>query len=133
MADPTASAGSAPPEQCEFCGDQGPLLLRARCHLTAPLAITLDGNTLIVSCYVPECGKEVARFQVPRSAAASPALPTLLKRIVIAWDSDDSLDFLAAMRAARKVLGLKLADEKEDAEDVAVLKANGYTADGEPK
>jgi hypothetical protein len=63
----------------------------------------------------------------------SPALPTLLKRIVMAYDSDDSLEFLAALRAARKAIGFKLADKEEDAKDVAALKANGYTADGERK
>jgi hypothetical protein len=54
------------PDACDLCGDQGPLLLKARCHLTAPLAVTLDGNVLILSCYLPECRKEVARFQVIR-------------------------------------------------------------------
>lgn len=51
---------------CYLCGDQGPLLLRQRCHLTAPLQCVLDGDTLILKCYVPECGAEVARFTVFR-------------------------------------------------------------------
>lgn len=52
--------------ECEFCGDQGPLFLHARCHLTAPLQVSIDGDTLIISCYLPDCGKEVARFKVVR-------------------------------------------------------------------
>ena len=54
------------PVGCDLCGDQGPLLLRARCHLTAPLQVTLDGDELILRCYVPECSREVARFRVVR-------------------------------------------------------------------
>jgi hypothetical protein len=49
---------------CDVCGDQGPLLLKSRCHLTAPLQAVLEGETLILRCYLPECGKEVVRFQV---------------------------------------------------------------------
>lgn len=56
-----------------------------------------------------------------------------LKRLVIAWDADDMLDFMAAIVAARKHLGMKLADTEEEAADLAVLDANGYTSDGEPK
>lgn len=52
--------------KCEFCGDQGPLLLKAKCHLTAPLLAELDGSTLILKCYLPSCMKEVARFTVVR-------------------------------------------------------------------
>jgi hypothetical protein len=53
-------------ESCELCGDQGPLLLRARCHMTAPLRATLEGDELTLNCYIPDCGKEVARFKVVR-------------------------------------------------------------------
>lgn len=53
-------------KSCELCGDQGPLLLRARCHMTAPLRVELDGDTIILSCYLPDCGREVARFKVQR-------------------------------------------------------------------
>lgn len=51
---------------CDLCGDQGPLLLHARCHLTAPLAAEINGDVLILRCYLPECGREVARFKVAR-------------------------------------------------------------------
>lgn len=50
---------------CELCGDQPETIhLRGRCHLTAPLAARLEHGVLILSCYVPECGREVARFRV---------------------------------------------------------------------
>ena len=49
---------------CDLCGDQSKLLLKARCHLTAPLMAELDGDILILRCYVPECMREVARFCV---------------------------------------------------------------------
>ncbi len=55
-----------PEQECELCGDQGPLLLKARCHFTAPLAVTLEGDTLILRCYIPECSREVARFKIVR-------------------------------------------------------------------
>lgn len=54
------------PDGCDLCGDQGPLLLHARCHLTAPLQIEMDGDELIIRCYVPDCRREVARFKIQR-------------------------------------------------------------------
>lgn len=51
---------------CDLCGDQGPLLLNAKCHLTAPLRVTLLGDEMIINCYLPECGREVARFPIKR-------------------------------------------------------------------
>lgn len=58
-------------EKCDLCNEKGgpasELVLRSRCHLTAPLAVKLvDGKTLVLSCYVPECGREVARFEIAR-------------------------------------------------------------------
>ena len=55
----------------------------------------------------------------------------LLRRVVIAWDTNDSLEFLAALTAARKHFGLVLADDREKRDDIAVLVVNGYTEDGE--
>ena len=55
----------------------------------------------------------------------------LLRRVVIAWDTNDSLEFLAALTAARKHLGLVVADDREKRDDIAVLVVNGYTEDGE--
>jgi len=50
--------------KCEFCGDQGPLHLHARCHMTAPLQATLEGDILTLSCYLPNCGRKIVRFKV---------------------------------------------------------------------
>lgn len=55
-----------------------------------------------------------------------------LLRVVVAYDTEDSLEFLAAMTTARKHLGLKLSDEREVRDDAEVLRVNGYTEDGEP-
>lgn len=52
---------------CDLCGDQGPLLLKGKCHLTAPTLVVLDDDWLIVKCYVPDCGREIARFQIVRN------------------------------------------------------------------
>lgn len=60
-------ADPLPDQGCELCSDQGPLLLQSRCHMTAPLQVTLDGDMMIVSCYVPSCRREVARFHVQRT------------------------------------------------------------------
>lgn len=49
---------------CDLCSDQGPLVLRARCHITAPLHVSRHGDVLILSCYLRDCRREVARFQV---------------------------------------------------------------------
>lgn len=49
---------------CDLCGDQKALWLESGCHFTAPLAARLEGEWLIISCYVPECNREVARFKV---------------------------------------------------------------------
>jgi hypothetical protein len=63
---------------CELCGDQGPLFLHPKCHLTAPLRAVLDGNVLTLRCYLPECDKDVARFVVDRLEAG----PGLLKALI---------------------------------------------------
>lgn len=58
-------------------------------------------------------------------------LKRLLRRVVVGWDGEESIEFVAAITAARKSLGLKLANE-EAREDAEMLVANGYTEDGEP-
>ena len=60
-------AHKTPDDGCDLCSDQGPLLLHSRCHLTAPLQVTLDGDMLIVRCYLPTCQREVARYQIQRT------------------------------------------------------------------
>lgn len=53
--------------ECDLCGDnEAPLVLHARCHFTAPLQATLEGNILTLSCYIPECARVVTRFEVAR-------------------------------------------------------------------
>ncbi len=59
---------------CDLCGDQGPLVLHARCHLTAPLAVELNGDELILRCYLPTCRREVGRFRIVRGPARVPTL-----------------------------------------------------------
>lgn len=63
------------------------------------------------------------------SPADRPVAREMLKRIVVAWDSDESLEFLAAVTVARRALGLKLADAEKEADDLEILKANGYEAE----
>jgi hypothetical protein len=55
--------------KCDLCHDsegqpETLIILRSKCHTTAPLAARLEGNVLILSCYIPECNREVARFVV---------------------------------------------------------------------
>lgn len=52
--------------KCDLCGDQpeAGTVLYSNCHYTAPLKARMEGDTLILSCYVPECSREVARFKV---------------------------------------------------------------------
>jgi hypothetical protein len=53
------------PPKCDLCGDnEAPKALRGRCHMTAPLRLSLFGDVLIANCYIPECNREVARFKV---------------------------------------------------------------------
>ena len=53
---------------CELCGDvDETMFLHARCHPTAPLRARKDGNVLILTCYLPECGREVVRLELAAS------------------------------------------------------------------
>jgi len=53
--------------KCEFCGDvHDTMFLQPRCHPTAPLLARLDGHVLTLLCYLPDCGREVARLKVAR-------------------------------------------------------------------
>lgn len=58
-----------PLAKCELCSDNSipaVLVLKGRCHMTAPLQVTLEGNVLILRCYIPECRREVGRFIVQK-------------------------------------------------------------------
>jgi hypothetical protein len=48
---------------CDLCGDvTAAMFLHARCHPTAPLIVRKEGRVLILSCYLPTCGREVVRL-----------------------------------------------------------------------
>jgi hypothetical protein len=81
---------------CDLCGDQGPLLLKARCHLTAPLQVVLDGDTLILKCYLPDCGREVARFQIARGDVA--------EQLRLAWNARGAADAKAVESRLRELV-----------------------------
>lgn len=50
---------------CDLCDDVSDVLfLKARCHPTAPLMARKEGLILILSCYLPECGREVIKLQL---------------------------------------------------------------------
>ncbi len=54
----------AHPDGCELCGDF-PVHLHGRCHPTAPLRAEMDENgRLSLYCYVPECNRFIADFDV---------------------------------------------------------------------
>lgn len=56
---------SALPNGCVLCEDNhGPMYLHAKCHLTAPLQASMEHGVLTLRCYIPECGRVVARLQV---------------------------------------------------------------------
>lgn len=71
------NAAPEPNVTCDLCGDnRQPMHLHARCHLTAPLSATLENGVLTLRCYLPECRRVVARFNVsnvnPTNGATSP-------------------------------------------------------------
>ena len=55
---------TVPGPVCDLCGDDDRMRLRALCHLQAPLAVTFEDGMLVLSCYVPDCGREIARFKL---------------------------------------------------------------------
>lgn len=58
---------SALPDGCDLCDgkeNHGPLHLHSRCHMTAPLQASMEHGVLTLRCYIPECGRIVAKFKV---------------------------------------------------------------------
>lgn len=55
----------------------------------------------------------------------------VLRRIVIAWDVDDDLDFMAAIRLARHMCGLRLASAEEEESEAWIMASNGFGPHGE--
>lgn len=53
---------------CELCGNATSLSLHPKCHGNAPLHATLEGDELVLRCYVPTCFREVARHNVVHAA-----------------------------------------------------------------
>lgn len=54
-------------QRCELCDDvSASLFLRARCHPTAPLKVRKEGSILVLSCYLPECDREVVRLELAK-------------------------------------------------------------------
>ena len=50
--------------RCELCGDDSMIILQGRCHITAPLQATLEGDVLTLRCYIPECARVIARVRI---------------------------------------------------------------------
>lgn len=62
------------PVACDLCGDADEtLFLQARCHPTAPLRVRKEHNVLILSCYLPDCGREVVRLLLADEPVLGPA------------------------------------------------------------
>lgn len=56
--------------KCEFCDEvNGEMFLHAKCHIAAPLEVSVVDGWLIIRCYLPDCGKEVARFKLANEEA----------------------------------------------------------------
>lgn len=50
---------------CDLCGDNtGPMLLHARCHMTAPLQASIEDGILTLRCYLPNCRRVVTQMHV---------------------------------------------------------------------
>ena len=61
---------------CDLCGDNLHLLhLHSRCHFTAPLQATLEGDVVTLRCYVPDCASLVARLRVTEILAGDAPIP----------------------------------------------------------
>lgn len=52
-------------DACGLCGDvSAAMFLHANCHPLAPLQARKEGDVLILSCYLPACGREVVRLRL---------------------------------------------------------------------
>lgn len=50
--------------ECELCGDTQTLVLVGRCHPTAPLRAEIENGVLTLRCYIPDCNRFIARFEI---------------------------------------------------------------------
>ncbi len=54
-------------EGCDLCGDW-PVVVRGKCHPTAPLRVQfLDPETVVFTCYVPDCRREVWKGKLKKA------------------------------------------------------------------
>lgn len=86
------------PPNCDLCGDtSAAMFLHTRCHSTAPLMARKEGDELILSCYLPECGREVVRLKLQEASAGVPPTPLsdqaerIFEAVVHTYESDDHL------------------------------------------
>lgn len=57
--------------KCEFCGDvPHEIFLHAKCHLTAPLQVSIVDGWILIRCYLPECLRLVAKFKLAEEVPA---------------------------------------------------------------
>lgn len=62
-------------KSCELCGEVNEqMFLAARCHPSAPLMAIKHESVLILKCYLPECGREVVRFNLAGTLAEGDVL-----------------------------------------------------------
>ena len=91
---------------------------------SAPDAASAEQADATRRSAAPESSSYSAERSSPAGLAAA-----VLKRVVIAYDSDDNFETLLSMAIARRVLGFKLTDEDDSGEDA--LRANGYDVEAE--
>jgi hypothetical protein len=68
--------------------------------MTAPLQVSLDGDTLILSCYLPDCRREVGRFTIDRNGSKADLLAACEKAIA-AWPGSEVDELRAAIAKAK--------------------------------
>lgn len=53
---------------CDLCQDEDgkpqAIFIHGRCHMSAPSWVSIEDGHLVVRCYVPDCQREIARFEI---------------------------------------------------------------------
>ena len=53
------------PAGCDLCSDNtGPMHVRSRCHMTAPLRAEIWDGVITLFCYVPTCNRVVSQMRI---------------------------------------------------------------------
>lgn len=66
---------------CDLCGDF-PAELRAKCHPTAPLRLSMpEPGVLAIYCYLPDCNREVARMALAAEAPPETGHTALIQHV----------------------------------------------------